>query len=105
MRAKLKGAKYRRALLALVSKLVGHASGPAITAKYDRRDERAKHAAAETITVPTYSRRRAEPRFHLRLRQPSHQPHLSRSAFLDQVPANLYDRRRGFAARVRRNSS
>ena len=25
-------------------------------------------------------------------------------AFLDEVPANLYDRRRGFAARVRRNS-
>ena len=38
--------------LSTVSKLVEHASGPAITAKYDRRDERAKHAAAETITVP-----------------------------------------------------
>ena len=38
--------------ISTVSKLVGHASGPAITAKYDRRDERAKHAAAETITVP-----------------------------------------------------
>jgi len=38
--------------LSLVSKLVGHASGQAITAKYDRRDERAKHAAADTITVP-----------------------------------------------------
>jgi integrase len=38
--------------LSIVSKLVGHASGPAITARYDRRDERAKHAAAETITVP-----------------------------------------------------
>lgn len=38
--------------LSVVSKLAGHASGPAITAKYDRRGERAKHAAAETITVP-----------------------------------------------------
>ncbi len=38
--------------LSVVSKLVGHASGPAITARYDRRGERAKHAAAETITVP-----------------------------------------------------
>ena len=38
--------------LSIVSKLVGHHSGPAITAKYNRRDERAKHAAAETITVP-----------------------------------------------------
>jgi len=38
--------------LSIVSKLVGHASGPAVTARYDRRDERAKHAAAETITVP-----------------------------------------------------
>ena len=38
--------------ISTVSKLVGHASGPAITAKYDRRDERAKHAAAETIAVP-----------------------------------------------------
>ncbi len=38
--------------ISTVSKLVGHASGPAITAKYDRRDERAKHAAADTITVP-----------------------------------------------------
>jgi integrase len=38
--------------LSIVSKPIGHASGPAITARYDRRDERAKHAAAETITVP-----------------------------------------------------
>jgi hypothetical protein len=29
-----------------------NASDPAITAKYDRRDEHAKHTAAETITVP-----------------------------------------------------
>jgi integrase len=38
--------------LSIVSQLVGHASGPAVTARYDRRDERAKHAAAEAITVP-----------------------------------------------------
>ena len=38
--------------LSMVSQLVGHVSGPGITAKYDRRDERARHEAAEAITVP-----------------------------------------------------
>jgi integrase/recombinase XerD len=38
--------------ISIVSKLCGHQSGPNITARYDRRGERAKHAAAETITVP-----------------------------------------------------
>ena len=38
--------------LATVSSLVGHTSGPGITARYDRRGERARHAAAETITLP-----------------------------------------------------
>lgn len=28
------------------------AFGPAITAKYDRRDERGRDAAADTITLP-----------------------------------------------------
>jgi integrase len=38
--------------ISVVSKLCGHHSGPNITARYDRRGERAQHAAAETITVP-----------------------------------------------------
>ena len=37
--------------LSVVSKLAGH-QNPNVTARYDRRDERAKHAAAETITLP-----------------------------------------------------
>jgi integrase len=37
--------------LAIVAKLTGHA-GLDTVARYDRRDERAKHAAAETITLP-----------------------------------------------------
>ena len=37
--------------LSVVSKLAGHQS-PETTARYDRRGERAKHAAAETITLP-----------------------------------------------------
>jgi integrase/recombinase XerD len=38
--------------ISVVSKLCGHHSGPNITARYDRRGERAKHAAAETLTLP-----------------------------------------------------
>ena len=38
--------------ISVVSKLCGHESGPNITARYDRRGERAKHAAAETLTLP-----------------------------------------------------
>lgn len=38
--------------ISVVSKLCGHHSGPNITARYDRRGERAKHAAAETIALP-----------------------------------------------------
>ena len=38
--------------ISVVSKLCGHHSGPNITARYDRRGERAQHAAAETITLP-----------------------------------------------------
>ncbi len=38
--------------ISVVSKLCGHESGPNVTARYDRRDERAKHAAAETISLP-----------------------------------------------------
>ena len=38
--------------LSIFSKLVGHASGPAVTGWYDCRDDRAKHATVETITVP-----------------------------------------------------
>jgi hypothetical protein len=34
--------------ISVVSKL----RGPNITTRYDRRGERAKHAAAETITLP-----------------------------------------------------
>jgi integrase len=37
--------------LSIVAKLTGH-SGLDTVARYDRRDERAKHAAAEVITVP-----------------------------------------------------
>lgn len=37
--------------LAIAAKLTGHA-GLDTVARYDRRDERAKHAAAQTITVP-----------------------------------------------------
>jgi integrase/recombinase XerD len=38
--------------LSVVSKLCGHRSGPNVTARYDRRGERAKHAAAEAIALP-----------------------------------------------------
>jgi len=45
--------------LSVASELAGHSS-PTTTKRYDRRGERARHAAAETIVVPYVWRGRAE---------------------------------------------
>jgi integrase len=47
--------------LSVASELAGHSS-PTTTKRYDRRGERARHAAAETIVVPYVWRERGDSR-------------------------------------------